>query len=141
MKIKVFSIEDTTTPPIVFVESGVKAGFPSPAQDLINVGINLNDAIITHPETSFIARVDGNSMKDAGINDGDLLVIDRSLDPKDQDIAVCFINGEFTIKRISLNDDKLYLKPANTQYPDIEIKNEDSFRIWGVVTHCIHKMK
>lgn len=140
MKISIYPFAEGNNRTFPFVEAGVKAGFPSPAQDLADIGINLNDAIIEHPETTFLARVDGNSMEEAGILDEDILVIDKAIEPKNNDIAICYINGEFTVKRVAIKKGELFLYPANDAYQPIPVKPEDDFIIWGVVTYCIHKM-
>jgi DNA polymerase V len=120
---------------------GISAGFPSPAEDYEEVSLDLNKALIKHPAATFYARVKGSSMMDAGILDGDLLVIDKSLDPKNGDIAVCFLDGEFTVKRIAQIDDVLYLMPANEQYQPIRISEESDFQVWGIVAFVIHKTR
>lgn len=118
----------------------VKAGFPSPADDFIEVPLDLNKALIKNPSATFFARVAGNSMQDAQISDGDLLVIDRSLRPTEGKIAVCFIDGEFTVKKLHFKDDCCYLMPANEQYKPIKVTKENEFLIWGIVTHVIKSM-
>ncbi|MBQ2484820.1 MAG: translesion error-prone DNA polymerase V autoproteolytic subunit [Muribaculaceae bacterium] len=125
--------------PIQFTESHVQAGFPSPAQGSFGDAIDLNRALIDSPTSTFCARVSGNSMIDAGIGDGDLIIIDKALDPHDGDIAVCFVDGEFTVKRIALRHDGLYLVAANKRYPDLRIGTESHFMIWGIVTYIIHR--
>ncbi|HHE07953.1 MAG TPA: translesion error-prone DNA polymerase V autoproteolytic subunit [Chlorobaculum parvum] len=119
----------------------ISAGFPSPAEDFEELPLDLNKALIKHPAATFYARVKGTSMTDAGILDGDLLVIDKSLDPKSGDIAVCFLDGEFTVKRIEQLDDGLFLMPANEQYQPIRISEESDFQVWGIVTFVIHKAR
>ena len=119
------------------VLQGISAGFPSPASDFIDQNIDLNKHLIKHPSATFFGKVNGESMKDAGINEGDLLVIDRSIEPTDGKIAVCFIDGDFTLKRIKKNKKGLCLLPANEEYKPIEITEENDLRIWGVVTHVI----
>lgn len=120
---------------------GISAGFPSPAEDYEEVSLDLNKALIKHPSATFYARAKGRSMTDAGILDGDLLVIDKSLDPKNGDIAVCFLDGEFTVKRITLIDGSLCLMPANVNYQPIMISEESDFQVWGIVTYIIHKAR
>lgn len=115
----------------------VAAGFPSPAQEIPAQGIDLNRELIRHPATTFCARVSGNSMRDCYIEDGDLLVIDRSLLPHDGSIAVCFIDGEFTLKRIAVRREGLYLMPANEAYRPIHVTEDSNFQVWGVVTYVI----
>ena len=122
-----------------FFEGRVQAGFPSPAQGEY-ADSDLNRALITNPAATFCARVIGNSMVDAGINEGDLLIIDRSLTPCDGNIAVCFIDGDFTVKRLSVRDDGIFLTPANAQYPELPVSEDSNFQVWGVVSHIIKKL-
>lgn len=123
------------------VEQGISAGFPSPANDFKEVRISLDKELVKNKEATFYARVSGNSMENAGLSDGDLIVIDRSLNPENNKIAVCFIEGDFTIKRIIKKDQELYLKPENKNYKKIVIKEEDNLIIWGIVTYVIKKIK
>ena len=123
-----------------FFEGRVQAGFPSTAQGEYADTIDLNRALITNPAATFCARVIGNSMVDAGINEGDLLIIDRSLTPHDGNIAVCFVDGDFTVKRLSVRDDGIYLIPANAQFPELRVSEESNFQVWGVVSHIIKKL-
>ena len=129
----------TTALKLPLAGSPVSAGFPSPAEDYIEMALDLNKELIKHPEATFYARVKGYSMIDAGIEDGDLLVIDKALDQKDGDIAVCFIDGEFTLKRLALKEDCIYLIPANTEYKPIKITEDNDFLIWGILAYVIHK--
>ena len=122
------------------VEQGISAGFPSPADDFKEIRISLDKELIKNSESTFYARVSGESMVGAGLDDGDLLVIDRSLDPESGKIAVCFIDGEFTVKRIKKVGDRLYLMPENKKYKRIEIKEENELIIWGVVEYVIKKV-
>ena len=131
---------DEKTSGLQFFESRVQAGFPSPAHGEYPDSIDLNRALITNPAATFCARVIGNSMVDAGINEGDLLIIDRSLTPHDGSIAVCFIDGDFTVKRLSVRDDGIFLTPANADFPEMRVPEESSFQIWGVVSHIVKKV-
>lgn len=131
---------DEQTSGLQFFESRVQAGFPSPAQGEYADSIDLNRALITNPAATFCARVIGNSMVDAGINEGDLLIIDRSLTPVDGKIAVCFIDGDFTVKRLSVREDGVFLTPANANYPELRVCEESSFQVWGVVSHIIKRV-
>lgn len=126
---------------IPIASEGIRAGFPSPAADYMNEAIDLNKALIPHPATTFYARCVGDSMKGCGISDGDLLVIDKSIEPKEGDIVVAFIDGEFTLKRIHVSEqeDCLYLMPENQDYTPIKVTQESSFMVWGVVTYNIKK--
>ncbi len=133
-------IADEQTSGLQFFENRVQAGFPSPVQSEYADSIDLNRALITNPAATFCARVIGNSMVDAGINEGDLLIIDRSLTPHDGNIAVCFVDGEFTVKRLSVRDDGIYLTPANTDYPELKVSEDNNFVVWGIVSHIIKRV-
>lgn len=121
-------------------ESRIQAGFPSPAQGAFADSVDLHHELINNPAATFCARVIGDSMIDSGINEGDMLIIDRSLEPHDGDIAVCFIDGDFTVKRIIIKNDELSLVPANRKYPVIKVPKESNFIIWGIVSHIIKKL-
>jgi DNA polymerase V len=123
-----------------YVESGISAGFPSPANDFLDIAIDLNKEYIQHPSATFFARVKGNSMLGAGLNDGDLLIIDRSLEAKNGKIAVCYIDGEFTVKSLKIEKDVCYLMPANEAYKPIRVDSESNFLVWGIVTTVIKKV-
>ena len=123
-----------------FFEGRVQAGFPSPAQGEYADTIDLNRALITNPAATFCARVIGNSMVDAGINEGDLLIIDRSITPHNGSIAVCFIDGDLTVKRLSIRQDGVFLTPANASFPELQVGEESNFQVWGVVSHIIKKV-
>ena len=122
------------------IEQGISAGFPSPADDFKEIRISLDKELVKNKEATFYARVSGDSMVGAGLHDGDLLVIDRAINPENGKIAVCFIDGEFTVKRIKKEKDKLYLIPENKKYKKIEIKEENELIIWGVVEYVIKKV-
>lgn len=115
----------------------VKAGFPSPASEYECQPIDLARELVRHPECTFYGRVNGDSMMDAGIYDGDILVIDKLLEPYDGAVAVCVIDGEFTVKYIRIEKDTVWLIPANEKYKPIKITEDNDFLIWGVVTHSI----
>lgn len=121
------------------IENGISAGFPSPADDFKEIRISLDKELVRNVEATFYARVNGTSMEDAGLSDGDLIIIDRSLDPENNKIAVCFLDGEFTVKRIVKQRGKLFLKPENKKYNTIEIKEFNDLKIWGIVTYVIKK--
>lgn len=124
-----------------YADGGIKAGFPSPAQDYMESAIDLNKELIKHPASTFYGRVKGDSMIDANVHDGDILVIDKSLEPQNGDMAVCFIDGEFTIKYIRLEKDVIWLEPANENYEPIKVTIENDFLIWGIVTYCIQNKR
>ena len=119
------------------IEGGISAGFPSPAEDFIDVSIDLNRDLIKSPASTFYGRVNGESMKDLGINDGDLIVIDKSLEPQDGKIAVCYIDGEFTLKTIKIENQKCWLIPANEDFQPIEVSEDNNFLVWGILVHVI----
>jgi DNA polymerase V len=125
---------------IPFIKEGVSAGFPSPATDFLGNDIDLNKELCKNPLATFYIKVKGNSMINAGISDKDILIVDRSLEPQNNKIAVCFIDGEFTVKRIKKEDDCLYLIPENTNYQPIKVTEENELVIWGMVTYVIKSM-
>lgn len=123
-----------------FIETGVKAGFPVPSGDEISQSLDLNKVLVRHPAATFYARVVGNSMIDAGVEEGDLLVVDRSLEPHNGSMAVCFVDGEFTLKFIYLDDKEkgvIWLRPANDEYPPIKVTPDNDFTVWGIVSYTI----
>ena len=128
-------------------ESGIHAGFPSPAQDYMNPCIDLNKELVRHPAATFYGRVVGDSMLDAGVEEGDILVIDRALEASDGKMAVCFVDGEFTLKYISLKNpetgekDGVWLGPANPKYRPMKVRDMSGFTVWGVVTYIIKKIR
>ena len=122
----------------------IKAGFPSPADDYLRDSLAFNRDLIKNPEATFYGRVSGDSMRDAGINDGDIAVIDRSLQPTDGDVIVAYVNEEFTIKYLDLTHKEegyIELQPANPDYSPIRIDSTDNFRVWGVVVWTIKQWK
>ena len=122
------------------IEQGISAGFPSPADDFKEIRISLDKELVKNEEATFYARVSGDSMQGAGLENGDLLIIDRSIEPSNNKIAVCFVDGEFTVKRIKIESKKLYLIPENKKYSPIEINEENELIIWGIVTYVIKKL-
>jgi DNA polymerase V len=119
----------------------IPAGFASPAADYLGDAIDLNQLIIKNKDYTFIGRVEGTSMIDASLKDGDIVVIDKSLEPKDNDKVLVCVDGEFTIKYVSVDKEnqKVWLIPANADFPKIEVTKESDLRIWGVVTYSITK--
>ena len=118
--------------------SRIKAGFPSPADDYLDKKLDLNEHLIKHPASTFFVKVKGDSMVNVGIHSGDILVVDRSSEPKNNKIVVAVINGDFTVKRVSKRGTKLFLVAENPEYPAIEVSEGAEFEIWGVVLHVIH---
>jgi SOS-response transcriptional repressors (RecA-mediated autopeptidases) len=135
-----YSVNLSTEIEIPLANSTISAGFPSPADDYIDLSIDLNKQLINNPSSTFFARVKGNSMQGENINDGDLLVIDKAAKPKSGKVAVCFLDGEFTVKKIKLEKDIIWLVPANPQYTPIKVTKDNQFVIWGIVTYVIHKV-
>ena len=132
-----FSAETDLELSIPIIEGGISAGFPSPAEDFLDLSIDLNKELIKNPSSTFYARVKGQSMQDMGIDSGDLVIIDKSLEPENGKIAVCFIDGEFTMKRIKIEKDCCWLVPANKKYKSIKVTEDNDFLIWGMVVHVI----
>lgn len=141
LKVKeVFSVSDEDGKEITIVYPKVSAGFPSPAEDFFQERLDLNSYLIKHPASTFFVKVEGDSMVDAGIYNNDLLIVDRSLTPKENSIVIAAVNGELTVKKLKRINGKLCLIPENKIYPSIELKDETDLRIWGVVIYSIHKI-
>lgn len=137
--IEIHNIDLSTSLPLQYADEGIRAGFPSPAQDFMEQAIDLNKELIRHPASTFYGRVVGDSMRDENIEEGDILVIDKSLELIDDDLAVCFIDGEFTVKRVRLETDAAWLVPSNPNYPLIKVTENNNFIVWGIVTYTIKK--
>jgi DNA polymerase V len=116
----------------------VSAGFPSPADDYLEDKLDLNQHLHKHEAATFFVKVRGDSMIGAGIHSGDLLIVDRALEPTDKSVVIAVVNGELTVKRICKRDGKLSLMPENGNYTPIPITTFTDFEVWGVVTHVIH---
>ncbi len=125
---------------VPFYQSNVPAGFPSPAENFMDLDLSLQDYLVQNPSATFCVRVTGDSMKNAGISSGDVMIIDRSLEPKNNTIVLAVLDGEFTVKRIQKKGDNLFLNPENKDFKAIQITEEMNFQVWGVVTHIIHKV-
>ena len=134
-----FTPDFTTLLELPLAGTAIAAGFPSPAEEYLDLALDLNKELIKHPAATFYARVKGDSMVDAGIQDGDLLVIDKALEPKEGTVAVCYLDGEFTVKRLSVREEGVYLMPANAEFKPIRITEENNFLVWGLVAYVIHK--
>ena len=135
----IYKVDAESHLPLPYADEGIRAGFPSPAQDSMELAIDLNKELIKHPTSTFYGRVVGDSMKDEGIEEGDILVIDKSLELMDDDLAVCFIDGDFTVKRVRLESDAAWLVPSNVKYPPIKVTKDNEFMVWGIVTYTIKK--
>ena len=118
----------------------VHAGFPSPADDFLEGSLDLNSLVIKHPEATFFARVEGDSMQDEGIAEGDILVVDKAIEPFDGCLAVAYVEGEFTLKRVRMEPDRILLVPANPRYKIIEIAAGQDFAVWGVVRWIVKQV-
>ncbi len=138
--LKIYMPDDRLPSDIPLAESTVHAGFPSPADDFLEGSLDLNSLVIKHPEATFFARVEGDSMKDEGITEGDILVVDKAGEPYDGSLAVAYIDGEFTLKRVRMEPDRILLVPANPKYPVIEIATGQDFAVWGVVKWVIKQV-
>jgi DNA polymerase V len=124
---------------LLFLEP-VSVGYPSPADDYLEGALDLNQHLITHPTATFFVRVAGESMREAGIHSGDVLIVDRALTPRDGSVVIAVVNGELTVKRLSKRHGTLMLLPENQQYPPLPITETTAFEVWGVVTYMIHRV-
>ena len=138
--IRIFKPTDKESIKNIFIEDGISAGFPSPASDFKESRISIEKVVVKNKESTFYAKVSGESMKNAGLDDGDILVIDRSEELKNNKIAVCYLNGEFTVKRVKIEKDHIYLVPENDKYEPIKVTDENEFVVWGIVTYVIKKI-
>jgi len=133
----IYSVSTDTRLSLPLISEGIRAGFPSPAMDFEDIRIDLNQYLIKNPSATFYGKVRGDSLRNAGIEEGDILIIDKSVEPADGKIAVCFLDGEFTAKRIRIRKNKIWLMPENEKYKPIEVTEENQFIIWGIVTYVI----
>lgn len=141
MPIEILKPDLNSSLKLPFADQGIHAGFPSPAQDYMEAAIDLNSELVAHPSSTFYGRVVGCSMIDAGIEEGDIIVIDKSLEPRNGDMAVCFIDGEFTLKYIDIQPDGMWLRPANVNFPPIHVTEDNDFVVWGIVTYTIKRRR
>lgn len=138
VKITLLRAQTDTHVDLPLMGSGVSAGFPSPADDFIEGSIDLNKLLIRDPAATFFARVAGDSMRDDGIYDGNLLVVEKKMKPCEGDIVVCYLNGDFTLKHLEHHNDKIFLIPANPKYQPIEVSPDDDLIVWGTVIASIN---
>lgn len=137
ISLEIFTADLSSQLPLPYADGGIQAGFPSPADNYITETIDLNKELVRHPAATFYGRVSGDSMIEEGIEPGDILIIDRSIEPDSGDLAVCCIDGEFTLKRIKLEKNRVWLIPSNEMFDPILVTPENEFSVWGVVTHTI----
>ncbi|MGE4298079.1 MAG: LexA family protein [Desulfovibrionaceae bacterium] len=138
--LEILGCEQRTRLELPLYLAAVAAGFPSPADDFIDQKLDLNEYCIDHPAATFFVRVHGDSMREAGIHDGDVLVVDRAADPANNKVVIAALDGELTVKRLHTKNGALFLMPANPEFKPIEITEGRGFEIWGVVTYVIHKV-
>ena len=143
VKLYLYRADVSTSACLTFADGGIKAGFPSPAQDYLTESIDLNKELIRHKESTFLARVSGHSLTEAGINDGDLIVIDKSLEAREGDFVVAYIDGEFTLKEFRPDEAHhcAWLIPHNKAFAPIRITEANDFMIWGVLTYSIKSLR
>lgn len=143
MKVDRIQVCALASPPqrvIAMALDRVPAGYPSPAQDYSDTKIDLSEMLIRDQVSTFIVRVSGESMQGAGISDGDELIVDRSVKPRDGHVVIAVIDGEMTVKRLSTGPDGVVLKAENPDYPDLRVAELSDFRVWGVATTCLHHL-
>lgn len=126
--------------PRPLLSSEVRCGFPSPADDYIEDKLDLNEMLVKHPAATFFVRAAGHSMKNAGIFDGDLLIVDRSISPAHNHIVIAAIDGDLTVKRLKVFGKKAFLVPENNEFQSIQLKKETNVHFWGVVVHVVHSL-
>lgn len=143
MKLHIYSAGTDTILALPYADEGIHAGFPSPAQDYMSESIDLNKELIHNKETTFYAKVEGNSMMDAGIYNGDYVVIDKSLEANDGDYIAAYIDGEFTLKQLKRDAENncVWLIPHNPAFEPIKVTEENNFMVWGVVTNIIRRLR
>lgn len=140
LELQLFAPETKNEVYITFTESLIKAGFPSPAEDHSDLKLDLNKELIKNPSSTFFAKVSGQSMIEDGVDDGDFLIIDKAIAPFEGSLAVCYLDGEFTLKRVKIEKDAIFLVPANPSFKTIKVTKENDFMVWGVVRYLIKKM-
>ena len=139
MKIELFSPDQSSGLALPAVRQ-ISAGFPSPADDYLEAVLDLNELLIKNPSATFYGTAQGDSMRGAGVESGDLLVIDKAVPYRHNALAVCYLDGEFTLKRLQKEGEDLYLMPANPDYPPLKLREGNDFAVWGIVTYIIKKV-
>ena len=137
-KNNIYKANNNVSRPIGLHLTSIEAGFPSPADDHLDITLDLNEYLIKHPSATFYIYVKGDSMINDGIYNGDIMIVDKSLTPQTKDIVIAVIDGDFTVKRMYKKNNKIYLSPSNKNYKSVCITNDMDFQVWGVVTHTIH---
>jgi DNA polymerase V len=138
---KIYQSVHATRISLPLFTSQVKAGFPSPAEEYIEAKLDLNSYLIPHPSSTYLVKIEGDSMIEAGIYSGDMAVVDRSLEPKHNDIVLAVVDGDITIKRLIRTKNKVSLCAENSSFAPIEFSHEQELTIWGVVVHTIRNLK
>ncbi len=136
---ELFKVDNFDLQQVPYYASCISAGFPSLADDYLDERVNLNEFFVKNPSATFMLRVRGNSMQDANIKDGAILIIDRLIEPEDGRIAACYLDNSFTVKTIRKREGKIYLEAANAAYPEIEVTEAMGMKVWGIVTFIILK--
>ena len=139
-KLNFYTLKTDKLNNISLFEGSVPAGVPSHIEEAIDLDLNLHDHLVTNPNHTFCVKAIGESMRDAGIQSGDVMLVDRAIEPENRSIVLAVINNEFTVKRVNVSNKKLYLMPENENFTPIEITEEMDFKVWGVVTYVIHKV-
>ena len=138
-KLAFYALDKSKLDDIPIFGDAVPAGPTSPIHDYLDMDLNLHDFLVQNPADTFCVRAIGDSMIDANIQSGDVMIVDKALEPKNNDIVLAILNGEFTVKHIRKSDGELYLMPANNNYQPLKITSEVDFKVWGVVTFIIQK--
>ncbi len=136
----IYSADLSTDCPLPLFSTSISAGFPSPADDYIEGQLDLNKHLIRHPSATFFVRVTGDSMIDAGIHPGDILIVDRSIEPTDKKVVIAAVDGDFTVKRLRKEKGRIWLTPENNRYAPLTCEEIGECQIWGVVTNVIHPL-
>ena len=137
----IYRVEAKTSQYLPLFITSISAGFPSPADDYIDKTLDLNEFLVRHPAATFFVRVSGDSMLGAGIHPGDILIVDRAVEPAHKKIVIAIVDGEFTVKRLYKKSGKWFLAPENPEFEPLEITRDINFHIWGVVIYSIHRMR
>jgi DNA polymerase V len=137
---EIYTADQSTEYELPLAEVSVQAGFPSPAEDYIEDRIDLNEYLIDNPAATFFVRVRGDSMIEAGVHDGDLLVVDRAKEATDGSVVIAVLDGNLNVKRLKKDDGTVYLMAENDEYEDFEVSEHQNFEVWGVVTNVVHPL-